>query len=499
MAQVTFFDREKQGSKSLLDKNSETKQVVIVGRKETLLSSSVTSQLDPIIDVDLYKSLVEELSFSADLGDSTSTWTNKSGTNLELAIIAVPNVYSRHNISIRPDVIYSKLLDVTKKKVNTTVLLALDSVEEAAPAGFAVARVFPLFSTKTSKQSDASSQKVVIDLTTQKNETIPSEKISKLTNASDSIRLAAKLVDMPTSELHTSRFVEIARETVKDIPGVKVEVIEGKDLRDRGFGGFWGVGKAAEHPPALVNLSYTPNPSEKPVVLAGKGIVYDTGGLSMKTKDTMPGMKRDMGGAAAVFAGFVAAVKNGIKKNIHCLLCLAENSVSGNATRPDDILYMYSGKTVEVNNTDAEGRLVLADGVAYATKHLDPELIFDMATLTGAQGVSTGVKHGSLVCNNDELESKAINAAKKSGDLVHPLIYAPEILRKEYHSAVADMKNSVKNRMNAQSSCAGLFIHDHMVQYNGGWLHVDMAQPAFSGERATGYGVALILQLFECL
>ena len=169
------------------------------------------------------------------------------------------------------------------------------------------------------------------------------------------------------------------------------------------------------------------------------------------------------------------------------------------STRPDDILHMYSGKTVEVNNTDAEGRLVLADGVAYASKHLKPHVIVDLATLTGAQLMATGRKHAAIMSNHEGLESSAVIAGRESGDLVHPIPYCPEFFRGEFKSKVADMKNSVKDRMNAQTSFAGQFIGNHLNKYKGQWLHVDIAGPSTSRERGTGYGVALLLRLFKAV
>lgn len=146
-----------------------------------------------------------------------------------------------------------------------------------------------------------------------------------------------------------------------DSKATSTTVIRGVELRDRGFGGLWGVGKAATHLPALVVLEHRPAAAaaDAPsICLVGKGIVYDTGGLSIKTKDGMPGMKRDMGGAAAVLGAFRSLSDDeSLTRPVYAILCLAENSVSDVAMRPDDILYMYSGKTVEVNNTDAEGRL----------------------------------------------------------------------------------------------------------------------------------------------
>ncbi len=150
------------------------------------------------------------------------------------------------------------------------------------------------------------------------------------------------------------------------------------------------MGKAAIHQPALAVLSHTPAGATETIAWVGKGIVYDTGGLSIKGKTAMPGMKRDCGGAAGILGAFYAAVKQGFSQNLHAIFCLAENAVGPKATRPDDIHRLYSGRTVEINNTDAEGRLVLADGVAFANKDLKADIIVDMCTLTGAQGIATG-------------------------------------------------------------------------------------------------------------
>ena len=271
-------------------------------------------------------------------------------------------------------------------------------------------------------------------------------------------------------------------------------------------------GKAAEEPPALVVLSYLPDGGATPpasvVALVGKGIVYDTGGLSLKSKEGMPGMKADMGGAAALLGAFEAAVEIGTDKAVHLLLCLAENAIGPKALRNDDCPVGLSGKSVEINNSDAEGRLVLADGVAHATSvpprlpglagGAQPDVVIDMATLTGAQLVATGKRHAGVVSNSDEWEAAAVAAGKASGDTVFPLPFAPEFYRKEFKSKVADMKNSVKDRSNAQTSCAANFIYEHLhPAYGGGWVHVDLAGPAWIDERGTGFGVGLALSLLE--
>jgi len=227
------------------------------------------------------------------------------------------------------------------------------------------------------------------------------------------------------------------------------------------------------------------------------GVVYDCGGLSLKPKTGMPGMKHDMNGSAGVLAGFKAAVKLKIPKKITLVLGIAENAIGPTALRNDDILKMHSGKTVEINNTDAEGRLILGDCVSHASKYISNlDVILDMATLTGAQLVCTGKKHAGILANTEEIEQRIVKSGLSSGDLVYPMVYAPELLQSEFASKVADMKNSVKDRGNAQSSCAGHFIEAHLdAEYEGDWVHIDMAGPGTKNERATGYGVALVLGL----
>jgi len=253
-----------------------------------------------------------------------------------------------------------------------------------------------------------------------------------------------------------------------------------------------------------VILEHKPEGATKKVAWVGKGIVYDTGGLSIKGKEHMPGMKGDMGGAGAVIGAFEAAARLNVNLHLFGVLCLAENSVGPKATRPDDVLKMHSGKTVEVNNTDAEGRLVLADGVSWIGQNEDPDVIIDLATLTGAALITTGKVHAGVYSNDEDLEDLAIAAGKKSGDVVFPFLYAPELMRKEFKSSVADMKNSVKDRMNAQAACAGLFVESHLRKRADDtwprWLHVDLAGPAWDSQnRGTGFGVGLLLHLSESL
>ena len=466
--------------------------LVLVGRADRLRSDAIRALLPAEVD-GLWERMRDGVS-AGDAGASTATWTSSDAPARVVACV-LPEPCSRYNAPARPHAITSLVRKAIGKEKRAGVVLALDLAEHMAAAGCAAVRAFPVFDGKgdSGKPEDDEELNVRVGFVAAEGELADLAGVEAL---AEGIRLAGRLVDTPTSLLDTDAFVEEAR-TVAERLGCGIEVIAGTELRDRGFGGLWGVGKAATKLPALVILTHEPEGAERTIAFVGKGIVYDTGGLSIKGKDNMPGMKVDMGGAAAVIGAFVAAVQGGAQAKVHALLCLAENSVGPEATRPDDILHMYSGKTVEVNNTDAEGRLVLADGVAYASRHLAPEVIVDLATLTGAALLATGRKHSAIITDDAELEVRAVAAGLRSGDLVHPLPYAPELYRAEFRSEVADMKNSVKDRMNAQTSCAAQFVGEHLDEdWEGSWLHVDMAGPVIAEDRGTGYGVALLVELF---
>jgi probable aminopeptidase NPEPL1 len=364
-----------------------------------------------------------------------------------------------------------------------------------------VAREFPHYNEKHAhrKKVGSGAKKnqidVIVDLP------LGDPALEEIRSLANGVRMCAKLVDMPPNVLNCTTYTDAALQVASRLKNVSTKVIRGKELEEQGFGGLYGVGKASEFPPALVVLSHTPEgkEGEKSICMVGKGIVYDTGGLSIKVPPGMCGMKTDMGGSAAVLWAFNSIVEQGgLDCPCHALLCIAENSVDERSARPDDIHIMLSGKSVELNNTDAEGRLVLGDGVFYAASTLNPKIIVDIATLTGAQLITTGKKHAAIFCNDERLEGLAMAAGKRTGDLVFPMLYCPEFHRDMFASQVADMKNSVSDRMNAQSSCAGQFIGNHLEEYlssGGAWLHCDMAGPATVGDRATGYGVALLYDI----
>lgn len=480
--------------------------VVIIGQVKNLAKikfSDLKVKLEPRVTEEVYLTALASLHPSPT--DTCSMYLNLA------TLAALPVKYSRHNAPSHAHAI-TKIVKSTTVGADESIVIVCERRDVLASA-CAVARAYPMFSRKTSNsalQTSNTTVKVEFLLvpssecqedgqsngSIEENLTLSSEDLLCLESVCTGVRLAARISDAPCNEMNVDHFLQEVR-AIADTLGVSSTVIRGEDLRLQGFGGIYGVGKAAVVPPALAVLSHTPEGATQTVAWVGKGIVYDTGGLSIKAKTAMPGMKHDCGGAAAILGAFYAAVRRGFTQNLHAVFCLAENSVGPNATRPDDIHVLHSGKTVEINNTDAEGRLVLADGVSYAHKCLKANIIIDLATLTSAQGVSTGKYHGALLTNSEQWEEAAVLASRLSGDLVFPIPYCPELHFSEFASAVADMKNSVADRCNATSSCAGLFIGSHLgFDFQGIWVHVDMAYPVYSGERATGYGVALLVTLF---
>ena len=485
---------------------------VIIGRKDALLAQS---KLVPAGVPDaVWRALVDDAKPGDDGATASTTIVNSDGTCSTVVAGVLPEHCSRHNSPVRGHAV-SKLAAAAAsgagKPGGAAIISVLESASQAAPAACAIARAFPLFDQKKPSDDAAAEKTVRVSFATADGGPLDASAAAygPAAKAAAAVRLAARIVDTPPEEMGTIALEAEARAAAERLAAagvpVEVDVIAGEALRDGGYGGLWGVGKAATERPALVILSHAPKGSKKSVCLVGKGIVYDTGGLSLKPKDGMPGMKADCGGAAALLGAFEAACSIGTgDTSVHLLLCLAENAIGPKALRNDDIIKCLSGLTCEINNTDAEGRLVLADGVAHASAvppkvgAAPPELIIDMATLTGAQMIATGKRHAGVVANTDEVEAAAVAAGKRSGDLAAPLPYAPEFYRNEFKSKVADMKNSVKDRGNAQASCAANFIGEHLhKEYEGGWLHCDIAGPASIEERGTGFGVALVLGILE--
>jgi probable aminopeptidase NPEPL1 len=459
---------------------ADAEAVIVIGRQQRLLAEDVLAILPP-----MPPGAWDDMVRRGDAGDhGRAATTHTGGSPRKITAGILPEPCSRHNAPSRAGAIPGLIRGASGNR--TAVILAVDEPGHAFAAVLGAARAFPVYS-GASRHAESHVRIAVLA-----NGPFDAERCR---SGADAVRFAARLTDVPPNLLTTTTFVESAREVASRLSGVSVTVFQGDVLLTEGLGGLWNVGKASSHQPALVILDYD-LPDGDRLGWVGKGITYDTGGLSLKAKTSMPGMKTDMAGAAAVLAAFAAAVQLGTRHKLTAALCIAENAVGPHAMRPDDVIRLYSGRTVEVNNTDAEGRLVLADGLAWVARHRSPRELLDLATLTGAQLVATGKRHAAIYTSDEELEHRAIRAGRASGDLVHPLPYVPELFRAEFHSSVADMKNSVKDRNNAQASCAGEFLHMNLEEFKGSWMHVDLAGPSVTSTgRGTGFGVGLLMTL----
>jgi leucyl aminopeptidase len=314
----------------------------------------------------------------------------------------------------------------------------------------------------------------------------------------DAVTFARDLVSEPANVLYPAEFAR--RVKALEPMGLTVEVLGKAEMAELGMGSLLGVGQgsARESQLAVIQWKGAADPNAQPIAFVGKGVCFDTGGISLKPADGMEDMKWDMGGAAAVAGLMHALAARKAKVNVVGVLGLVENMPDGNAQRPGDIVTSMSGQTIEVINTDAEGRLVLADALWYCQDRFKPKFMVDLATLTGAIGIALGVDYAGLFSNNDELADKLLAASKASGDALWRLPL-PAAYEKQIESAAADVKN-VGGRP-AGSITAALFIQRFV---NGlPWAHLDIASTAWKKpssvatipEGATGFGVRLLNQL----
>nr|WP_245240583.1 leucyl aminopeptidase [Streptomyces spiramenti] len=289
------------------------------------------------------------------------------------------------------------------------------------------------------------------------------------------------LVNTPPNALTPEVFAAEAQAAAKE-HGLKVEVVDEQALAKGGYGGILGVGQGSQSPPRLVRIAYTHSKGAPTLALVGKGITYDSGGISLKPAGHNETMKCDMAGAGAVLATVVTAARLGLKANVTGWLALAENMPSGSATRPGDVLSMYSGKTVEVLNTDAEGRLVMADAITRACEE-EPDALVDVATLTGAMMVALGKRIFGVMANDEAFRELVHTSATETGEQCWPMPLPDELID-GMKSSVADIAN-VGDRMGG-GLAAGLFLRE-FVSEGTTWAHLDIAGPAFHEGAPYGY------------
>jgi len=316
------------------------------------------------------------------------------------------------------------------------------------------------------------------------------------------VNRARYFVDTPPSDMTPSVVANHAQEIAKK-ENISCVIYNYDEIKQLGMGGLHAVARGSVEEPKFVKLEYKPADAinKKPILLVGKGITFDSGGLSIKPAASMETMKDDMAGAAAVIMAIAVAAQLKMPLHIVSLAPLTENMPSGHATKPGDVIRFYSGKTAEVKNTDAEGRLILADALSYGIKKYDPEVVIDLATLTGACAYALGPFFSGLLSEDDELVNEITKAGMLSGDYVWRLPMGPDY-KKAIKSNIADICNIGDSRVKAGASTAAHFLQ-HFVG-DTRWAHLDIAGSAFDvpgipyyAPGATGVGVRLLVEFLK--
>lgn len=313
----------------------------------------------------------------------------------------------------------------------------------------------------------------------------------------DAQSFARDLVNLRSNDIYPETLANKAKEELSKY-GVDVKIYEEDQIREMGLTAFLQVAKGSDNKPRFIVMEYLKaNDDQKPLVFVGKGLTYDSGGYSIKSSDGMKEMNSDMGGSATVIGALKAIASNNLKVNVVGIVAACENSISGRAYKPGDVIKARNGMTIEVDNTDAEGRITLADAVNYGVTEYKPQMIIDLATLTGAVLVALGETYTGAITNNQEAMDEVLKAAKETDEKIWQLPN-DNFLRKYNNSEVADIKNS-GGRL-AGSITAGQFVGAFIEDYP--WVHLDIAGTAYLSkaqgpyqEGATGVQVKTLYQL----
>jgi len=328
---------------------------------------------------------------------------------------------------------------------------------------------------------------------------VENEIVSSLVGA-EATNLARDWTNAPAMDTSPVALAQMFSAAANDVP-VEVEVWDRARIEEEKLGAFLGVAAGSDRPPVLMVMSYQPGDARAHLGLVGKGITFDSGGLSIKTAPFMEEMKDDMTGAAVVAAATIAIARAGIPLRVTTVIPLTDNAIGGNATRPGDVLRPAQGPTIEVLNTDAEGRLILADGLGVVRRY-EPDLIVDVATLTGAAKVALGEKIAAVFGSDSAVAAKILQAASRSGEFFWEMPLFKDY-RKTLDSNIADIKNITGSRYGG-AIAAALFLSEYAG--DGEWAHLDIAGPArwreTAGEQVkggSGVGVRTLLELARLL
>lgn len=420
------------------------------------------------------------------------------GTGLKAEVLVLTGVGSG---ALTPETLRRAAGAATRELVGTAnVGLALPADDAEAVAAVAEGALLGAYSYARYNATAKAPVATIQIITKHPRDRAAKDAVARASVVAAAVHATRDLVNTAPNDLYPAAFADLAKAAVKDsgAKGLRVTVIDDKALLAGGYGGLTGVGQGSSRGPRLVKVAYSPARAKGKVALVGKGITFDSGGISIKPAAGMEAMKSDMAGAAAVLNVVVAAAKLELPVAVTGWLCLAENMPSGTAQRPSDVITIRGGKTVEVLNTDAEGRLVMADGLVEAVAE-SPDVVIDIATLTGAQMIALG-NRVSAVMGTDDVRAEVVEAASTSGEQFWPMPL-PADLRPGLKSKVADIAN-ISDRFGGMLT-AGIFLQEFVGSTP--WAHLDIAGPAFNERSAHGYtpvggtgvGVRTLLTLIE--
>ncbi len=364
------------------------------------------------------------------------------------------------------------------------------------------------FENYKSKKNENKIKHITISLEEYSEHTVDIEKASLLVHkaqiTADATNFTRNIVNTTPDDCYPDVMADIA-EAMAEETGLKCKVLKPKALREEKMETLLAVARASRHKPRVIHLTHKPKDAQCVVTLVGKGLTYDSGGLSLKPADFMVTMKSDKSGGSAVIGIMKAVAEMNLPVEVHGFVGAVENMIGGDAYKPDDVLVAKNGKTIEIRNTDAEGRLVLADTLCYAQQEVKSDYLFDFATLTGACVVGVGQYTSGVMGNSDEMKSLVVDAAKRSGELATALDFNP-YLKKTIKSDIADVCN-ISNTRYGGAITAGQFLSEFIDDnHTDKWAHIDIAGPAFVehawGENpfgASGAGVRMMVKLIEKL
>jgi leucyl aminopeptidase len=328
--------------------------------------------------------------------------------------------------------------------------------------------------------------------------------LTRTRTIAEAVYFARDLTNTPSDRKTPAWLAAQIAEAGSAIPNLSAAVNGPDWLAERGFGGILAVARGSAHEPRLVTLRWEPAGASRHIVLIGKGVTFDTGGIVIKPRDSMKLMRKDMGAAAAVVAATIGAAALRLPVRVTTLAPLAENAIGADAFRPGDVIRHFGGVTSEILNTDAEGRLLLGDALAYAAADLDPDVIVDLGTLTGAQSVALGKRTAALFSHDDALAAGLTEAAVRAGESVWRMPLADEYTER-MDSDIADLTNSVES---GGGGCitAALYLRELVGEARDRWAHLDMSAPAWSdsasgelAKGATGWGVRTLISWLSAL